>query len=442
MDIGQKLREKRLSKELSQEQLAERLGVTRQTVANWEKGKTYPDIGSVMKLSDLYDVSLDELLKEDENMRKHTEQTAQLPRRYWNIGFELSILLLPFGSLVGYWGLVWVGLAMRVVGFVMLPVLWHLRHKLFGMSAEDFRKSLTGWGIYLAAQFVDLLGGVATLGASVMAIAGLLLIWEHGIYLERGRRFWLVIFLWLVIPAYIGASALLGGLSDIGAFSKAQPFGADYRIVAAEHGELPEEDPVVSLDQFDNTLTIDGTRIGKFEYVEPTASQRDTVKGIWHLIPEDEQNAIYKLEVSADDKTTLSYLIDDNLQWRWKIDKILKVWLGVNQDGTWVNVPMEWFSTRTEPVNPDEITYATIDTPGEFQVKLDVRGNTVTEFTLVEEYCHEGEKEVREYHLTKDKNDEFSLPEPLIKRYDSGEQYIIYRINWEGGCCMMRLIFQ
>ena len=81
MEIGQKLKEKRTCLELSQEQLAEKLGVTRQTIANWERSKTYPDIASVLKLSDLYGVSLDELLKEDADMRTHVEDTAALPRR-------------------------------------------------------------------------------------------------------------------------------------------------------------------------------------------------------------------------------------------------------------------------------------------------------------------------------------------------------------------------
>lgn len=80
MEIGQKLKDKRTGLGLSQEQLAEQLEVTRQTIANWEKGKTYPDIGSVLKLSDLYSVSLDELLKEDRSMRKHKEEAAALPK--------------------------------------------------------------------------------------------------------------------------------------------------------------------------------------------------------------------------------------------------------------------------------------------------------------------------------------------------------------------------
>ncbi|WP_336011296.1 helix-turn-helix domain-containing protein [Fusobacterium polymorphum] len=68
MDIGTKIREARLAAQLTQEQTAEALGVSRQTMSNWENNKTYPDIVSVIKMSDLFDVSLDHLLKEKEEM--------------------------------------------------------------------------------------------------------------------------------------------------------------------------------------------------------------------------------------------------------------------------------------------------------------------------------------------------------------------------------------
>ncbi len=63
MDIGFKIKNARIKAEFTQEQAAEALGVSRQTVSNWENEKTYPDIISVVKMSDLYTVSLDELLK-------------------------------------------------------------------------------------------------------------------------------------------------------------------------------------------------------------------------------------------------------------------------------------------------------------------------------------------------------------------------------------------
>ena len=63
MEIGSKIKEARMKIELTQEQVAETLGVSRQTISNWETGKSYPDIVSVIKMSDLYEVSLDYLLK-------------------------------------------------------------------------------------------------------------------------------------------------------------------------------------------------------------------------------------------------------------------------------------------------------------------------------------------------------------------------------------------
>lgn len=65
MDIGTKIKNARLAAGLTQEQAAGALGVSRQTVSNWENGKTYPDIISVVKMSDLYHVTLDHLLKEE-----------------------------------------------------------------------------------------------------------------------------------------------------------------------------------------------------------------------------------------------------------------------------------------------------------------------------------------------------------------------------------------
>lgn len=67
MDIGSKIKEARLTAQLTQEQAEEALGVSRQTMSNWENNKTYPDIISVIKMSDLYKVSLDHLLKEKED---------------------------------------------------------------------------------------------------------------------------------------------------------------------------------------------------------------------------------------------------------------------------------------------------------------------------------------------------------------------------------------
>ena len=62
MDLGKKLFELRKNKHLSQEQVAEQLHVTRQTVSNWELGETTPDLNQAKELAKLFSVSLDDLV--------------------------------------------------------------------------------------------------------------------------------------------------------------------------------------------------------------------------------------------------------------------------------------------------------------------------------------------------------------------------------------------
>lgn len=81
---------------LTQENVAEKLNVSRQTVSNWETEKFYPDILYVLQLSDLYQVSLDELLKGDERMIQHLEDSTNVVKSNQKIllAFICNICLL------------------------------------------------------------------------------------------------------------------------------------------------------------------------------------------------------------------------------------------------------------------------------------------------------------------------------------------------------------
>lgn len=78
MEIGAKLKEARTKEGLTQEEVAEAIQLSRQTISNWENEKSYPDIVSVIKLSDLYNISLDKLLKGDEKMIEHLEESTNI----------------------------------------------------------------------------------------------------------------------------------------------------------------------------------------------------------------------------------------------------------------------------------------------------------------------------------------------------------------------------
>lgn len=75
MEIAAQIRKHRQQAGLSQEQLAQNIYVTRQTVSNWETGKSYPDIHSLLLLSSLFDVTVDQLIKGDiETMKQEISQ--------------------------------------------------------------------------------------------------------------------------------------------------------------------------------------------------------------------------------------------------------------------------------------------------------------------------------------------------------------------------------
>lgn len=78
MKIGKKLKNARIEAGLTQEKAAEKIDVSRQAISNWENEKSYPDIISVIALSDLYSVSLDELLKGDQKMAEHLEESTNV----------------------------------------------------------------------------------------------------------------------------------------------------------------------------------------------------------------------------------------------------------------------------------------------------------------------------------------------------------------------------
>lgn len=78
MKVGKLLKDARTDAGFTQEYVAEIIQVSRQTISNWENEKSYPDILSVIKLSDLYGISLDELLKGDDKMLKHVSESTDI----------------------------------------------------------------------------------------------------------------------------------------------------------------------------------------------------------------------------------------------------------------------------------------------------------------------------------------------------------------------------
>ena len=85
MEIGKQIKKYRTLQNLSQEQLAFKIFVSRQTISNWENDKNYPDIKSLVLLSYLFNISLDTLIKGDvEKMEKiiKTDEVTEFKKIY------------------------------------------------------------------------------------------------------------------------------------------------------------------------------------------------------------------------------------------------------------------------------------------------------------------------------------------------------------------------
>lgn len=108
MVFGEKLKSVRKTKGWSQEELAEKLFVSRQSVSKWENGQNYPSIEVIIKLSVLFEVSIDELLRTDEDLKekviKDSKQLAHPKLKFlFDVVFLLGVTLLIIK--IGFLGL-------------------------------------------------------------------------------------------------------------------------------------------------------------------------------------------------------------------------------------------------------------------------------------------------------------------------------------------------
>ncbi len=99
MEISKCIKDARQNNNISQESLAEQLGVSRQTVSSWETGKSYPDIVRVIKMSDIFNISLDKMLKEDKNLVNNIQEKMDTVKSNKSIVFTILFAIIIFGGM-------------------------------------------------------------------------------------------------------------------------------------------------------------------------------------------------------------------------------------------------------------------------------------------------------------------------------------------------------
>ena len=118
MELGKQIKMHRQEAQLSQEELANRVYVSRQTISNWENDKSYPDVNSLILLSEIFHTSLDNLIKGDIEIMKDVIQKEEIEkmnrygRTYTIMLIATAVSAVPLFMWLGVWafipwGIIW-----------------------------------------------------------------------------------------------------------------------------------------------------------------------------------------------------------------------------------------------------------------------------------------------------------------------------------------------
>ncbi|MFD6509146.1 helix-turn-helix domain-containing protein [Bacillus sp. NPDC060175] len=104
MSLGEQLKRLRESKGFSQEGVAKKIGVTRQAVYKWENDKSCPDIENLILLSEMYNVTHDELIKGNQDSKKkiHIDEEDEDFEKENEFGFYMGFGLLIMSAFIDY----------------------------------------------------------------------------------------------------------------------------------------------------------------------------------------------------------------------------------------------------------------------------------------------------------------------------------------------------
>lgn len=112
MELGKQIRMYRQEAQLSQEELADRVYVSRQTISNWENDKSYPDVNSLVLLSEVFHISLDKLIKGDIDVMKEAikkeevEKMKQYGTIYTILLIATVVVAVPLFMWIGTWAFI------------------------------------------------------------------------------------------------------------------------------------------------------------------------------------------------------------------------------------------------------------------------------------------------------------------------------------------------
>lgn len=131
MDLGTKIKLQREKKNWSQQELADQIHISRQSISKWEQNKALPSITNIVMMSDLFNISLDELMKDDEMLVEKIDAQIKIARSLRNmiisvfIAFVLFIIIDSFHVNIYSISDYFTDAALLVVIMIMFKIDWH-----------------------------------------------------------------------------------------------------------------------------------------------------------------------------------------------------------------------------------------------------------------------------------------------------------------------------
>lgn len=131
MDLGTKIKVQREKKNWSQQELADQIHISRQSISKWEQNKAIPSITNIVMMSNLFNISLDELMKDDEILVKKMDAQMKIARSLRNImisvliAFVLFIIIASFHVNIYNIREYFTDAALVIVIMIMFKIDWH-----------------------------------------------------------------------------------------------------------------------------------------------------------------------------------------------------------------------------------------------------------------------------------------------------------------------------
>ena len=444
MKLGQKLKEARLNAGLKQEELAKQLGVSRQTVSSWENDRSYPDLGSAVKLSRLYETSLDEMLIGDEGVIQAFEDFAKRRKRQCRTLVEISVIVQLLGILL--YGLDFGNfcIAIIIAGTAMfnVSVIMHLR--FFDHTQKEILAGIAGILLHcgywlLRLVYPPFFENNFYLLIWVWGIWGLLryagVLWQLD---DKSTRLWLIIA--LMIAVFL--SPFLQMAKPVEENTTVDPFVDTYLVeevlVPAEGmdtentrvvlNRIWDKEPYMTIYETDERYPIKEEQ-DYFHFVDPAPGTGQL--GTWQMVPAADETLAYWITVEGDGSVLLSLYQNNTLQWQWKLiadDPVIASISVQTWGATGVKI-LDFYTPEAPDPQPDFEKQTSVNGKGILTVALSHPKSE--QLTLIEEYHHGNTVETTTYTLEPKSPGSYAMD--LKTRYDGKDEWALYRIPYEDG---------